>query len=587
MSHDQEKSGRVLRPLPDKEETSPLKELNASLGNPAAQGFDNLSAGADRYCGQYQYGGAVPIVAPADAVQPADGEKRKRKDPFAGLFGGNEQPAEPVWEKPVPLRTGTKARPYPLKVLPAIIREAIQEVEDFVQAPTALIAASALSAVSTAVQGLVSVERDEGLRGPASLYFLTLAASGERKTSADKCFTQAIHEWEAEQKEKMKPALAEYRALQTEWVCVEEGYKQAIKKAAQGMMLDRHAGEELKRHELNRPNEPRVPSVLRSDDTPEALGVALMRWPVASILSNEAGIIFGSHAMNPDSAMRNLAALNTCWDGEQLKRDRTTTQSIDVVGMRVTMGLMVQPTTLQAFMDKSGGLARGIGFIARFLVASPDSTQGTRFYKKRRPGAPAQAAFNARVKQLLDIPAQVDAEGKLTTTFLTLSPGAFDVWAKFHDEVEEELAVGREYYDVQDVASKAADNAARLAACLHTFSGDNKHDPLSISAESMEAGAELMRWHLDEALRFCRLVAIPPSLRKAEMLEHLLVEYAYSGTVLVPTRMVKQTAHASIRNAGADEAYHVLEDHNRAMLIKQGQKTFYCLNPDVLNEYRR
>lgn len=585
MSHDQEKTGRVLRPLPVKE-NSPLTGHDASLGNLAALGIDVLQAAqAGAACGQHPTGGAVPIVAPADAVSPAAPKEHRRKNPFAGVFGSEGQPAEPVWERPVPLRTGTKAQPYPIEVLPPLVRDAIQEVEDFVQAPTALIAASALSAVSTAVQGLISVERDDGLRGPASLYFLTLAASGERKTSADKCFTQAIRQWEAEQKEALKPALAEYRALETEWVCVEEGYKQAIKKAAQGMMLDRHAGEELKRHELNRPNAPRVPSVLRSDDTPEALGVALTRWPVASIMSNEAGIIFGSHAMNPDSAMRNLAALNTCWDGEQLKRDRTTTQSIDVEGMRVTMGLMVQPTTLQAFMDKSGGLARGIGFIARFLVAHPDSTQGTRFYKKRQPGAPAQTAFNARVKQLLDIPAQVDAEGKLTTTYLTLSPEAFDVWARFHDEVEEELGIGRDYYNVQDVASKAADNAARLAACLHTFS-DRIGVP-TISAESMSAGAELMRWHLNEALRFCRLVAIPPSLRKAEMLEHLLVDNAYGGTVLVPTRTVKQTAPAPIRNAGADEAFSVLEDHNRAKLIKQGQRTFYCLNPEVLNEYRR
>jgi hypothetical protein len=70
----QEKTGRVLRPLPVKEETSPLNELNASLGNIASQGFDNLGAGADRHCGQYQYGGAVAIVAPAARVQPVAGE---------------------------------------------------------------------------------------------------------------------------------------------------------------------------------------------------------------------------------------------------------------------------------------------------------------------------------------------------------------------------------------------------------------------------------------------------------------------------------------------------------------------------------
>jgi len=509
-----------------------------------------------------------------------------KSHPFAGLFGGNEQPAEPIWEKPVPLRAEIEALPYPLEVLPPLIRDAIAEVEQFIQAPTALIAASALSAVSATVQGLVSVERGASLRGPASLFFLTLAVSGERKSSADKYFTRAIHEWEAQQAEASKPALAAYRAEATEWQCTEEGYKQAIKQSAKGGMPDKYVAEQLKQLELNRPLEPRIPTILRMDDTPEALGVALTRWPVAAVLSNEAGIIFGAHGMNPESVMRNMAGLNVCWDGGHLRRDRTSTQSINVEGMRLTMGLMVQPDTLQSFLSRQGALARGIGFFARFLVAHPESTQGTRYYREQAPGEPALTAFNARVTQLLNIPALVDAEGRLETTYLTLSPKAKEIWVSFHDEVEEELGRGREYYDVQDVASKAADNAARLAACLHAFC-DHTHGISSIGVESMEAGTELMRWYLHEALRFCRQLAVPDSLRKAERLEEWLIGKLYSGMALVPTREVKQFAPNELRGAASSEAFAVLEDHNRAKLITQGPKKFYCLNPEVANEYRR
>jgi hypothetical protein len=42
-------------------------------------------------------------------------------------------------------------------------------------------------------------------------------------------------------------------------------------------------------------------------------------------------------------------------------------------------GLQIQEPTLRSFFDKiSGALARGTGFLARFLVAWPESTQGTR-----------------------------------------------------------------------------------------------------------------------------------------------------------------------------------------------------------------
>jgi putative DNA primase/helicase len=520
------------------------------------------------------------------AYTPAVGKPHVRKDVFAGLFGGTDQPETPKWEPVVRLRTDLKAQPYPLEALPPLIRDAIAEVEEFTQAPTALIAASALSAVSATVQGLVSVARDETLKGPASLFFLTLAASGERKSSADGYFTRAIREWEGQQKEAAKPAQANFRALLTEWQCTEEGYKQAIKKSAASGMMDKQIVEQLKALELNRPAEPRIPTILRMDDTPEALGLALARWPVAATLSSEAGIIFGAHGMNPDSVMRNMATLNTCWDGGHISRARASTQGVDVEGMRLTVGLMVQPETLQTFLGKTGGLARGIGFMARFLVAYPESTQGSRYYREPKQGEPAVAAFNARALQLLNIPARVDAEGRLETYYLTMTPEAMVVWEGFYNEVEEELGRGGRLHDVQDVASKAADNAARIAACLHAFCDHSGSDG-SISQASMESAASLMRWYLHEALRFCKQVAVPESVRKAERLEEWLMLKLYDGMALVPTREVKQFAPNELRGAAGTDAFAVLEDHNRAKLLTVGQKKFYCLNPEVVKEYRR
>ncbi|AMW35188.1 hypothetical protein HEQ62_01565 [Haematospirillum jordaniae] len=76
MSHDQEKTGEGRNTLPVNEnnQNRALNGLGASVGNLSPTGFDNLGAGADRYCGQYQYGGTMPNVAPAARVQPAAGE---------------------------------------------------------------------------------------------------------------------------------------------------------------------------------------------------------------------------------------------------------------------------------------------------------------------------------------------------------------------------------------------------------------------------------------------------------------------------------------------------------------------------------
>lgn len=69
---DQEKTGEGRNTLPGNE-TSPLNELANSLPATTGTSSDNLPpVPADVVGGQYQYGGAVPIVAPAAAVQPAE-----------------------------------------------------------------------------------------------------------------------------------------------------------------------------------------------------------------------------------------------------------------------------------------------------------------------------------------------------------------------------------------------------------------------------------------------------------------------------------------------------------------------------------
>ncbi len=72
---------------------------------------------------------------------------------------------------------------FPLSSLPPLIRDAVIEAQQITQAPLGLVAASALGAVSLVCQNLIDVCRLNTLRGPVSLFFLTLAESGERKTA--------------------------------------------------------------------------------------------------------------------------------------------------------------------------------------------------------------------------------------------------------------------------------------------------------------------------------------------------------------------------------------------------------------------
>jgi hypothetical protein len=85
--------------------------------------------------------------------------------------------------------------------------------------------------------------------------------------------------------------------------------------------------------------------------------------------------------MGRDSIMCNLALLNSLWDGRGHKGHRRTADPFTVEGVRLTMGLAVQPDVVRAYFENSKGPARGFGFAARFLIAWPQSTQGTRLFK--------------------------------------------------------------------------------------------------------------------------------------------------------------------------------------------------------------
>jgi len=484
------------------------------------------------------------------------------------------------WPELQPLIVQIAPEDYPLDALPDTVRGAVQEVAGFVKAPLPLIASSALSALSLAIQAHVDVERAEKLSGPTGLFLLAIADSGERKSTCDGFFTKAIRDYEAEEQEAAKPLMQAFKSEHDAWEAQRAGLREKIKALAREGKPSAAQVQELHRLDEDEPIPPRVPRLIYGDATPEALGYSLAtQWPSGGIVSSEAGSVFGSHGMGKESVMRNLSTLNQLWDGATLATERRSSESYTVRGARLTMALQVQEPTIRAFFDSSKGLARGTGFLARFLVSWPRSTQGTRNFTEAPANWPALAAFNNRLTAILRRPAPLD-DGALTPAMLKLSPDAKAAWIAFHDAIETELSAGRELYDVRDVASKTADNAARLAALFHTFSGNIG----PVDLEAMESGARIAAWHLHEARRFLGELALHAELANPARLESWLLDYCRrENTDSVPTREVLRGGPGGLRDKSAlTEAITELEELGRARLVQDGRKRLVQINPALL-----
>ena len=506
-------------------------------------------------------------------TRPQEGDTARRGETFPPLEAADDSDA---WPDPLPLVDSLTPEAYPLDALPIAMREAVLEVQAFAQAPLAMVATSALSALSMAAQALHDVKRAEKLTGPIGLFTLVLADSGERKTTCDEFFMPVIRKWQLEQEQAMRPQIENHQAALDAWNAERDGILAKIKESGKNGKPTDVLKRNLADLQAEKPEPPRVPRLIYSDITPEELGYQLAkRWPSAAITASEGGTVLGGHGMTGDSAMRNMARLNDLWSGQEISSDRRTSESWVARGARLTMGLQVQESTLRSFFDRSAGLARGTGFLARFLVAWPQSTQGTRLFKDAPGQWPKLAAYHQRIERILSMPTPIDDDGALTPSLIPLSPEAKALWVEYHDEVETRLVVGGEYADVRDVASKSADNAARLAALFHIFEYGGGG---AVGEEMMEAGCMVAAWHLQESRRFFGEIAVPIEMADAMRLIRWAVEYGRDQGGTLTTRDLQRLG--PVRNKDRlDAALRQLQDHHHVRLRAEGKRKLMEINP--------
>lgn len=484
------------------------------------------------------------------------------------------------WPAPQPLTVQIAPEPYPLDALPGKIAAAVEEVAGFVKAPLPMVASSALAALSLAAQAHIDVKRAEKLQGPCSLFLLTIADSGERKSTCDSFFTNPIRTYQDEQALLMKPELEQHTAELAAWDAIRAGLLAAIKDAAKSGKPTSDLKGQLCAHEQAEPRAPRVPKLILGDETPENLAWGLARkWPSAGVVSSEAGIVFGAHGMGKESVMRNMALLNLMWDGGTHDVGRRTSESFTVKGARLTVALQVQDATLRSFFDKTGALARGTGFLARFLVAWPESTQGTRHFTEAPECWPHLATFHRRIADLLADAVPMDSEGALSPALLTLAADAKAAWIDYHDAIEGQLSSGGDLYDVRDVASKSADNAARLAMLFHVFKYGTSG---AVGVDAMSNATRIAAWHLNESRRFFGEIALPAEQANAARLDRWLIEHCTRNrTHFVSTREAQR--HGSVRDKDAyASAVRELEELDRVRLVQEGRRKNLRVNPALI-----
>lgn len=424
----------------------------------------------------------------------------------AASFSTQYEEAGRIEGQPIPIRPSVpQAGEYPIEALSPKLQDAARAIVDKVQLPAAIAAQSVLAAAALTVQPFLDVELPTGEVVPTSLFLISVAASGDRKSSADKL---ALHPIRLREREMH----SDYAGAQASYTADNAAYTAARKKAAAGNKSRAQIKQELEACGPE-PTAPAIPLLISDEGTLQGLQRAFAEsMPSLGLFSDEGGQWLGGYAMNEENRGATGAALSKLWEGAPIKRVRGTEGVSILRGRRLSLHLMIQPRIAQRLFGDPE--LRDQGLLSRLLVCAPQSMKGERFWHNSSDDSRlGLEKYEARVIGLLRSAMPMDPDTReLKPRAVPLSAEARELFVHWHDAVETELKQGGAFEAVAGFAAKLPEHSVRIAAVMAYFEDRNLTE---ISDRALSAGIKVAKFHAEEALRLFGLGSVDPETETA------------------------------------------------------------------------
>ena len=380
------------------------------------------------------------------------------------------------WPDPEPLDIdeGTPAE-FPLDALPLMMREAAADIVKATKCPAALAGASVMAASSFAVQNHFDVAFKGGMERPVSLMILTIAASGERKSTVDSFALEGVREY---QKAKRREHAAREKNI------IEE----------------KKAGIEPS------PSLPEPTAILANATLQGIFRTFHEGQPSLALFSDEGGEFLGGHSMKAENRLGSMAGLSKFWDGtDQSYKLRGTAQKSETLyarAPRLAVHLQAQPVAMMPFL--SDPVARGQGILARMLMHKPISTIGTRFQSYEEWTKPSRTvaiqSFAMRIHEMAARPYGLNEEGGVRRQLIPLESTADLALWQYAEDIEKQLAPHGDLTGLSDLVNKLPEQAARIAGVFAAFDGAP-----TVNRKTMVEAIAVASYFLSETVRLARL----------------------------------------------------------------------------------
>ena len=414
---------------------------------------------------------------------------------------------------------------YPLEALSGprgLLAAAAREISDRAQVVPAMAGQAVLAVAALCAQGVVDVAV-AGRRKPASEFFLTIAISGDGKSTADDIAGECV------------------QLLDRDATRVHEKQRQAtIDEDASGI----------------RQSWARV-----ADGTVEGLRRSFVEGrPAQGLFTAEAGVLLGGHGMTRENRAKTAATFNSLWDGSPISVARAGAERVQLYDRRLSAHLLVQPSAARETL--ADPLLDSIGFWPRFLVAWPEDSPPRKWQRMNLEESEPLKQFWRRCAELL---AMHPPDECSDLTRLEFEPDAEAYVGNFFERMEVEAKLG-ELREIRPFALRATEHLARVAAILTAFDGADR-----IELATVENAAMLVAYSLD-----CWR-GIFGSRREVEVTDNackLFVWMERKGGEVSEAAILRLGPRATRGRASRDEALALLELHG---LIEPAGRGYWAI----------
>lgn len=475
-----------------------------------------------------------------------------------------------AWPTPEPLSSDpSKPTRYPIEAWDGLLQKVIKKIAYYQQVPDAMAGQCILGAL--AHMGQAHVDAPFGYKHmPASLILITEGESGSGKTQAMDLSHYKIKEYEQKQYEQ--------------YITREQEHKAQIASLK---------GAELKEYLANEPA-PHNPEQLFKEATIEPILDKFVNGEItdASWSTDDAAQFFNGHTMKGDTAGNALAAITDLYSGGEVNRTRSQKNAYanprtKAYNVRMTLMLMAQRIILEPALTDD--MMNQQGFLARALIACPNSLQGYRTWDdiERRQQSPFMdsdlQAYWSRCSDLLDpvdSNAPTDEKGAPKRFKMCWQDKQTEqVFYEHMQAIENQQAKSMPLEYLKAYASRMAENASRIATLIAFF--DKRK---TITTDDIKRAFMLVSYSTAERLRYQD--ATPTGEQSdLEKLSIWLIDKARGKNPAVLNKSyVTQHAPNALRGKKLNFLLDDLESMGHIRLESEGRRRLVYVNPKLMTD---